>query len=183
VWGWSPTPKPQRGGPGLHIYIPWRLGGPVILPGTKHPFQSPFTTCMGYSGTILFPGHHTEQLEITTNTYTFDLRLQEKYTFRSLLMTSLSPSLNFSFWFSFHQVSEQSTDSFIYRSFVILTTSIRRFPYFHSIHTPCGLNRYPQCCNSMSETALLKPFLYALHRIRDQMLPSRSQSLNRGERG
>jgi hypothetical protein len=24
----SPTPNPQPGGPGLHIYIPWRLGGP-----------------------------------------------------------------------------------------------------------------------------------------------------------
>jgi hypothetical protein len=34
----SPTPNPQPGGPGLHIYIPWRLGGPVIPPGTKYPF-------------------------------------------------------------------------------------------------------------------------------------------------
>jgi hypothetical protein len=25
-------------GPGLHIYIPWRLGGPVIPPGTEYPF-------------------------------------------------------------------------------------------------------------------------------------------------
>jgi hypothetical protein len=34
----SPTPNPQPGGPGLHIYIPWRLGGPVIPPGNKYPF-------------------------------------------------------------------------------------------------------------------------------------------------
>jgi hypothetical protein len=35
----SPTPNLQPGGPGLHIYIPWRLGGPVIIPpGTKYPF-------------------------------------------------------------------------------------------------------------------------------------------------
>jgi hypothetical protein len=31
--------NPQPGGPGLHIYIPWRLGGPVIPPGTKYPFS------------------------------------------------------------------------------------------------------------------------------------------------
>jgi hypothetical protein len=34
----SPTPNPQPGGPGLRIYIPWRLGGPVIPPGTEYPF-------------------------------------------------------------------------------------------------------------------------------------------------
>jgi hypothetical protein len=34
----SLTPNPQPGGPGLHIYIPWRLGGPVIPPGTEYPF-------------------------------------------------------------------------------------------------------------------------------------------------
>jgi hypothetical protein len=34
----SPTPNPQPGGPGLHIYIPWRLGGPVIPPGTEYTF-------------------------------------------------------------------------------------------------------------------------------------------------
>jgi hypothetical protein len=34
----SPTPNPQPGGPGLHIYIPWRLGDPVIPPGTGQPF-------------------------------------------------------------------------------------------------------------------------------------------------
>jgi hypothetical protein len=34
----SSTPNPQPGGPGLHIYIPWRLGGPVIPPGTEYPF-------------------------------------------------------------------------------------------------------------------------------------------------
>jgi hypothetical protein len=33
----SPTPNPQPGGPGLHIYIPWRQGGPVIPPGTEYP--------------------------------------------------------------------------------------------------------------------------------------------------
>jgi hypothetical protein len=34
----NPTPNPQPGGPGLHIYILWRLDGPVILPGTEYPF-------------------------------------------------------------------------------------------------------------------------------------------------
>jgi hypothetical protein len=34
----SPTPNPQPGGPGLYIYIPWRLGGPVIPPATEYPF-------------------------------------------------------------------------------------------------------------------------------------------------
>jgi hypothetical protein len=34
----SPTPNAQPGGPGLHIYIPWRLGGPDIPPGTEYPF-------------------------------------------------------------------------------------------------------------------------------------------------
>jgi hypothetical protein len=34
----SPTPNPQPGGPSLHIYISWRLGGPVIPPGTEYPF-------------------------------------------------------------------------------------------------------------------------------------------------
>jgi hypothetical protein len=28
----------QPGGPSLHIYIPWILGGPVIPPGTEYPF-------------------------------------------------------------------------------------------------------------------------------------------------
>jgi hypothetical protein len=35
----SPTPNPQPGGPDLHIYIPWRLGGPVIPPGIEYPFS------------------------------------------------------------------------------------------------------------------------------------------------
>jgi hypothetical protein len=30
--------NPQPGGTGLYIYIPWRLGGPVIPPGTEYPF-------------------------------------------------------------------------------------------------------------------------------------------------
>jgi hypothetical protein len=30
--------NPQPGGPGLHIYIPWRLGGPVISSGAEYPF-------------------------------------------------------------------------------------------------------------------------------------------------
>jgi hypothetical protein len=30
--------NPQPGGPGLHIYIPWRMGGPVIPSGTEYPF-------------------------------------------------------------------------------------------------------------------------------------------------
>jgi hypothetical protein len=53
--GWivSTAPKPQPGGPGLRIYDPRRKGGPAIPPGTRYPFQSPSTTCMGYSGTVL----------------------------------------------------------------------------------------------------------------------------------
>jgi hypothetical protein len=60
--GWivSPAPNPQPGGPGLRIYDPRRQCGPAIPPGTGYPFQSSFTTCMAYSGTILFNhGHHT----------------------------------------------------------------------------------------------------------------------------
>jgi hypothetical protein len=34
----SPTLNPQPVGPGLHIYIHWTLGGPVIPPGTEYPF-------------------------------------------------------------------------------------------------------------------------------------------------
>jgi hypothetical protein len=34
----SPTPNHQPAGPGLHIYIPWRLGDPVIPPGIEYPF-------------------------------------------------------------------------------------------------------------------------------------------------
>jgi hypothetical protein len=34
----SPTSNPKPGGPGLHIYIPWRLDSPVIPPGTEYPF-------------------------------------------------------------------------------------------------------------------------------------------------
>jgi hypothetical protein len=47
--------NPQPGGAGLHIYIPWRLGGPVIPPSTGYPFYSLLTTRMGYGGTILIP--------------------------------------------------------------------------------------------------------------------------------
>ena len=32
-WGSQPHAQPQTGGPGLHIYIPWRQGGPAIPPG------------------------------------------------------------------------------------------------------------------------------------------------------
>jgi hypothetical protein len=51
--GWivSPAPYPQPGG--LRIYDPRREGGPAIPPGPGYPFKSPFTTCMGYRGTIL----------------------------------------------------------------------------------------------------------------------------------
>jgi hypothetical protein len=31
--------NPQPGGPGLHISIPWRLGGPVNTPGTEYYFS------------------------------------------------------------------------------------------------------------------------------------------------
>jgi hypothetical protein len=51
----SLTPNPQPGGPGLRIYDPRRQGDPVIPPSTGCLFWSPFTTCMGYSGTILTP--------------------------------------------------------------------------------------------------------------------------------
>jgi hypothetical protein len=53
--GWivSPAPNPQPGGPGLRTYDPRPQGGPAMPPGTGYSFQSPFTTCMGYSGTIL----------------------------------------------------------------------------------------------------------------------------------
>jgi hypothetical protein len=56
VQGWivSPAPNPQPGGPGLRIYDPRRQGGPAIPPGTGYTFQSPFTTCMRFSGTILY---------------------------------------------------------------------------------------------------------------------------------
>jgi hypothetical protein len=30
--------NPQPGGPGLLIYIPWGLGGPVVPPDTEYPF-------------------------------------------------------------------------------------------------------------------------------------------------
>jgi len=43
----APCSKTQPGGAGLHIYIPWRLGGPILPPGTEYPFYSPFTICMG----------------------------------------------------------------------------------------------------------------------------------------
>jgi hypothetical protein len=61
----APCSNPEPGGPGLHIYIPWRLVGPVIPPGTEYPFYSPFTICMGYSGTIFFPDHHTKNFKDT----------------------------------------------------------------------------------------------------------------------
>jgi hypothetical protein len=38
-WGRSPTPNPQSEGPGLHIYVPWRVCGPVIPPGTEYRFN------------------------------------------------------------------------------------------------------------------------------------------------
>jgi hypothetical protein len=52
--GWivSPASNSQPGGPGLCIYDPRGQGDPAIPPCTGYPFQSPFTTCMGYSGTI-----------------------------------------------------------------------------------------------------------------------------------
>jgi hypothetical protein len=49
----APNPQPPTWIPSLRIYGPRRQSGPAIPPGTGYPFQSPFTTCMGYSGTIL----------------------------------------------------------------------------------------------------------------------------------
>jgi hypothetical protein len=53
--GWivSSAPNPQPGRPSLRIYDPRTQGGPAVPPGSGYPFWSPFTTCMGYSGTIL----------------------------------------------------------------------------------------------------------------------------------
>jgi hypothetical protein len=60
--------NPQPGGASLHIYIPWRLGGPIIPPGTGYPFYSPLTTRMGYGGTILIPRSPHGDIDFTTLT-------------------------------------------------------------------------------------------------------------------
>lgn len=41
------------------IFISHRAGWPSFTPGTGYPFWLPFTSCMGCSGIIIFPGHHT----------------------------------------------------------------------------------------------------------------------------
>jgi hypothetical protein len=53
----SPTPPNLEGQ--STVFITPGQDGPAIHPGTRYPFQSPFTTCMGCSATILFLGHHT----------------------------------------------------------------------------------------------------------------------------
>jgi hypothetical protein len=72
--GWivSRTPNPQPGGPGLCIYDPRIQGGPAMPPGTRYPFESPFTTCMGYSVTYLIPTT-TRESGNTGHTYLFVL--------------------------------------------------------------------------------------------------------------
>jgi len=57
VTGRQAVAYPQQGGPVHHI-CNTRQGDPAIPPSTGHPFWSPFTACMGCSGTILFPSHH-----------------------------------------------------------------------------------------------------------------------------
>jgi hypothetical protein len=37
------------------VFITPGQGGPALPPGTGHLFYSPFTTCMGCSGTALLP--------------------------------------------------------------------------------------------------------------------------------
>ena len=51
-------PTPQPGGSVHSICNPPGHGGTAIPPGTGYPFWLPFITCMGSSGTILFPSHH-----------------------------------------------------------------------------------------------------------------------------
>jgi len=40
-------------------------------PGTSYPFWSAFTTYMGHSGTILFPGHHTGKISNTLHSISY----------------------------------------------------------------------------------------------------------------
>jgi hypothetical protein len=54
-WGRSPTPNPQTGGPGLHIYILWRLGGPVIPPRHRVPVLVAFYDMHGLQWYYSFP--------------------------------------------------------------------------------------------------------------------------------
>jgi hypothetical protein len=48
----SPTPNPQPGGPRLHIYIPWRLDGPVI---PQAPISVAFYDMHGLQWDYSFP--------------------------------------------------------------------------------------------------------------------------------
>jgi hypothetical protein len=51
----SPTPNPEPGGPSLHNYIPWKLGGPVIPPRHRVPILVAFYDMHGLQWDYSFP--------------------------------------------------------------------------------------------------------------------------------
>jgi hypothetical protein len=93
----SPTPNPQPGGSGFHIYIPWRLGGPVIPPGTEYPVmkrkiprprresnpRTPIVQPVAYSlYRLSYPGSvtHMEEIKTVYTPYVILLRYKNKIT-------------------------------------------------------------------------------------------------------
>ena len=59
VTGCRPVDQPSTWRASPPNLQPPRQGDPSIPPGTGYPFWSPFTICMGCSGTVFSPGHHT----------------------------------------------------------------------------------------------------------------------------
>ena len=64
VTGFWPVAQPPNTEGQSTIFITPRAEWPSYTPGSGYPFRSPFTTCMGCSGTILFPSHHTGTLTL-----------------------------------------------------------------------------------------------------------------------
>jgi hypothetical protein len=64
--------NPQPGGPGLHIYIPWRLGGPVIPQAPSTHFSRLLRHAWATVGLFFFPvttrgNHITVVLKMPVN--------------------------------------------------------------------------------------------------------------------
>jgi hypothetical protein len=69
VTGFQPVTQNPTWRASLPNLYPPGQGGPAVPPGTG----SPFTTCMGCSGTILFPCHHTGKVLLLVWYLPFDL--------------------------------------------------------------------------------------------------------------
>jgi hypothetical protein len=98
VWVFSPTPNPQPGGPGLHIYIPLVTGWPSYTPRHRIPILVAFYDMHGLQWDYSFPrSPHGDRRIITTNNFVpaFPVGWYALSTVCLLLKHSLATKISF----------------------------------------------------------------------------------------